>query len=105
MTHPRWHLRSLVIVAFVMVAVGCGAPLPDGTPPSVVQLDGALLVFSTGHIGLMFDPSVYSEAEVPHSIHDLGNPKLRGKLMLYNYTQHYLAYTYKLGRETTLAAL
>jgi ABC-type Fe3+ transport system substrate-binding protein len=85
--------------------VSWGALLPDGTPPTVVQLDGALLVFSTGHIGLMFDPTVYAEAEVPRSIHDLANVKFRGKLMLHNYSQSYLAYTYKLGRESTLAAL
>jgi ABC-type Fe3+ transport system substrate-binding protein len=42
---------------------------------------------------------------VPHSIKDLADARLRGKLMLYNYTQSYLAYVLRLGREPTFAAL
>ena len=81
------------------------ALLPSGTPPEVVQANGALVVVSTGHIGAIYDPTVIAEADAPRSIRDLGDPKWRGKLMLYNYGQNYLAYMYNLGREETLAAV
>jgi ABC-type Fe3+ transport system substrate-binding protein len=81
------------------------ALLPPSTPPEAVQANGALLVVSTGHIGALYDPTVIPEAEAPRALRDLGDPKWRGKLMLYNYGQNYLAYSYKLGREETLAAV
>jgi ABC-type Fe3+ transport system substrate-binding protein len=81
------------------------ALLPSGTPDGVVQGDNRLVVAYTGHIGLMYDPTVIPEALVPHSIKDLADARLRGKLMLYNYTQSYLAYVLRLGREPTFAAL
>jgi ABC-type Fe3+ transport system substrate-binding protein len=81
------------------------ALLPPGTPPETVQGNGALLVISTGHIGAMYDPNVVSDAEAPRSLRELAHAKWRGKLMLYNYGQNYLAYRYNIGAEPTLAAV
>jgi ABC-type Fe3+ transport system substrate-binding protein len=81
------------------------ALLPSGTPAGVVQGDNRLVVVSTGHIGAVYDPNVIPDAAVPRSIKDLADARLRGKLMLHNYTQSYLAYVYRMGREPTFAAL
>src|SRR5205823_25034 len=71
--------------------------LPSGTPAGVVQGDNRLVVVFTGHIGVVYDPNVIPEAAVPRSIKDLADTRLRGKLMLHNYTQSYLAYVHRLG--------
>ena len=71
----------------------------------VVQGDNRLVVVYTGHIGAMYDPNAIPEALVPRSIKDLGDARYRGKLMLYNYAQSYLAYAHRLGREATFGAL
>jgi ABC-type Fe3+ transport system substrate-binding protein len=79
--------------------------LPQGTPPSIVQGDSRLLVVYTDHTGLMYDPTVIPESEVPRSLRDLGNPKWRGKVMMYQYTSSYLPYVVRLGKEPTFTAL
>jgi ABC-type Fe3+ transport system substrate-binding protein len=79
--------------------------LPQGTPPSIVQGDSRLLVVYTDHTGLMYDPTVIPESEVPRSLKDLSNPKWRGRVMMYQYTSSYLPYVVRLGKEPTFAAL
>src|SRR4029453_16455102 len=81
------------------------ALLPQGTPPDIVKGDGRLLVLYTDHIGLMYDPTVIPEADIPRSLKDLSNPRWRGRLMMLQYTSTYIPYVVKLGREQTRAAL
>ncbi|HZU06918.1 MAG TPA: extracellular solute-binding protein [Chloroflexota bacterium] len=85
--------------------VNWAALLPQGTPPAIVKADNRFLVVYTDHIGLMYDPTVISEAEVPRSIKDLSNPRWRSKVMLAQYADIYTAWITMLGREQTLAAL
>jgi ABC-type Fe3+ transport system substrate-binding protein len=89
----------------VLEAVDWPALLPAGTPVGVSQSDGRLLVVFTAHLGAMYDPTVVSDADVPRSLKDLGNPRLRGKVMLWEYAAPYLNWVIKLGREETLTAL
>jgi ABC-type Fe3+ transport system substrate-binding protein len=85
--------------------VDWAALLPQGTPPAIVKADNRFLVVYTDHIGLMYDPTVIPEAEVPRSIKDLANPRWRGKVVLAQYPDLYTAWLIMLGREQTLAAL
>jgi ABC-type Fe3+ transport system substrate-binding protein len=79
--------------------------LPQGTPPAIVQGDNRLLVVYTDHTGLMYDPTVIPESEVPRSLKDLSNPRWRGRVMMYQYTSSYLPYVVRLGKEPTFTAL
>jgi ABC-type Fe3+ transport system substrate-binding protein len=79
--------------------------LPAGSPPEIVQADGRLAVVYTDHTGLLYDPTVIAEADVPRSIRDLGNPRWRGRFMVWQYTSSYIPWVVMLGREPTLAAL
>ena len=81
------------------------ALLPNGTPPASVKGDNRLVVVYTDHSGLLYDPAVIPEAEAPRSLKDLGNPKWRGKFMLWQYSSAYIPWIVQLGREPTLAAL
>jgi ABC-type Fe3+ transport system substrate-binding protein len=89
----------------LLETVNWAALLPQGTPPEIVKGDSRLVVVLTDHSGLMYDPAVIPEAEVPRSLKDLGNPKWRGKLMLMQYPSAYYPWVIKLGREPTLQAL
>lgn len=80
------------------------ALLPAGTP-NVVQGDNRLVVIYTDHSGLIYDPTVIAAADVPRSLRDLGNPRWRGKFMLWQYPSAYLPWAVKLGREPLLAAV
>src|SRR5581483_648478 len=81
------------------------ALLPKGTPPAIVKGDNRLVVVYTDHSGLIYDPAAIPEAEVPRSLKDLGNPKWRGKFMLWQYPSAYIPWVVHLGREQTIAAL
>ncbi|HEY7067743.1 MAG TPA: extracellular solute-binding protein [Chloroflexota bacterium] len=85
--------------------VNWGPLLPQETPPAIVKADNRLLVVYTDHIGLMYDPTIVAESEVPRSLKDLANPKWRNKVVMMQYTTSYVPYVMKLGREPTLAAL
>ncbi|HLH25155.1 MAG TPA: extracellular solute-binding protein [Chloroflexota bacterium] len=85
--------------------VNWAALLPTGTPPEIVKGDSRLAVVLTDHSGLMYDPTVIPEAEVPRSLKDLGNPKWRGKVMLMQYPSAYFPWVITLGREPMLQAL
>src|SRR6185369_6335672 len=85
--------------------VDWAALLPAGTPPSIIQGDGRLVVVYSDHGGLIYDPTVIPEAEAPRSFKDLANPRWRGKFMLWQYPSAYIPWVVKLGREETLAAL
>lgn len=85
--------------------VNWGPLLPQGTPPTLVKADNRLMVVYTDHIGLMYDPTVVAESDVPRSLKDLANPKWRNKVIMMQYTTSYVPYAMKLGREPTLAAL
>jgi ABC-type Fe3+ transport system substrate-binding protein len=78
--------------------------LPAGTPPQMVARDGHHIAPYTDHFGLLSDPAIL-EAEVPRSIHDLANPRWRGKVMLALAPTTYLQWVPTLGRDGMLAAL
>jgi ABC-type Fe3+ transport system substrate-binding protein len=79
--------------------------LPAGTPPESIVADGAHLVVYTDHTGLMTDPAVVSDADVPRSIRDLGNPKWHDRVIVFATASNYLPWVIRLGREETLAAV
>jgi iron(III) transport system substrate-binding protein len=79
--------------------------LPAGTPPEMIAADGAHLIIYTDRFGLMYDPNVISESEVPRSLKDLANPRWRGRYMVFVTPTTYLPWVVQLGREETLAAL
>lgn len=79
--------------------------LPEGTPPDMVTRDGAHVVVYTDHAGLMSDPTVIADADVPRSIKDLGQPRWRGKVMMAAASTVFMPWVIRLGREETLAAL
>jgi ABC-type Fe3+ transport system substrate-binding protein len=79
--------------------------LPAGTPAKLVTPNREHLIIYTDHFGLMSDPTVIPDAELPRSIKDLGDPKWRGKVMLFVSTNTYLPWVIRLGRDETLAAL
>ena len=81
------------------------ALLPAGTPPGAIVADGEHVVVYTDHTGLMTDPAVVSDADVPRSLKDLGNPKWRDKVILFATASNYLPWVIRLGREETLAAV
>jgi ABC-type Fe3+ transport system substrate-binding protein len=81
------------------------ALLPAGTPPEAVVGDGEHLIVYTDHTGLMTDPAVVSDAEVPRSLRDLANPRWRDKVILFSATSNYLPWVIRLGRDETLAAV
>jgi ABC-type Fe3+ transport system substrate-binding protein len=85
--------------------VNWAALLPAGTPPRMIGSGGRYVVVYTDHSGLMSDPSVIPESEVPRSLRDLGNPKWRGKVILFVSTNVYTPYVLRLGKEETFAAL
>jgi ABC-type Fe3+ transport system substrate-binding protein len=89
----------------LLETVNWAALLPQGTPSGIVAGDNRLLVVLTDHSGLMYDPAVIPEAEVPRSLKDLGNPKWRGKVMLMQYPSAYFPWAIQLGREPLLQAL
>ncbi len=79
--------------------------LPTETPPTIVQADGRLAVVYTDHTGLIYDPTTIAEGDAPRSIKELGNPRWRGRFMMWQYTSSYIPWVVMLGREPTLAAL
>jgi ABC-type Fe3+ transport system substrate-binding protein len=96
---------TLMLESDLLETVNWPALLPKGTPPEIIKGDSRLVVVLTDHSGLMYDPTVVPESEVPRSIKDLGNPKWRGKFMLMQYSSAYYPWVIKLGREPTLQAL
>jgi len=95
----------LMLEQNLLEAVNWAALLPQGTPPTIVHADNRLLVVLTDHIGLIYDPTIVPEADVPRSLKDFSNPRWRGKFMLMQYSSAYYPWAIKLGREPTLAAL
>ncbi len=79
--------------------------LAPGTPPQVIQFDGYAISSHTDHVGLVYNPAVISAQESPKTLRDLGNPKWRGKIILFPYTSLYLGYAIVMGTDPTLAAL
>jgi ABC-type Fe3+ transport system substrate-binding protein len=79
--------------------------LPQGTPAKSIGAGGRYVVVYTDHFGLLTDPTVIADADVPRSMKDLGNPKYRGKVMLFVSTNTYLPWVIRLGRDATFAAL
>jgi ABC-type Fe3+ transport system substrate-binding protein len=79
--------------------------LPAGTPPAMVAPDNGHVVMYTDHFGLMSDPTVIPDADVPRSLKDLGNPRWRGKVMLFVGAGTYIPWVVLKGRDETLAAL
>ncbi len=79
--------------------------LPPGTPPRMIGPGGHYVVVYTDHFGLMSDTQAIPDADVPRSLKDLGNPKYRGKVMLFVSTNTYLPWVIRLGHDETLAAL
>ncbi|HEY7061572.1 MAG TPA: extracellular solute-binding protein [Chloroflexota bacterium] len=104
--HQTSDANALMMLdANLLETVNWAALLPKGTPPEVVKGDSRLLVVLTDHIGLMYDPTVIAESEVPRSLKDLADPKWRGKAMLMQYSSAYIPWAVKLGQEPTLQAL
>src|SRR5581483_4313420 len=79
--------------------------LPQGTPARAIGPGGRYVVIYTDHFGLLSDPTVIPDADVQRSLKDLGNPKYRGKVMLFVSTNTYMPWVIRLGRDETLAAL
>jgi ABC-type Fe3+ transport system substrate-binding protein len=79
--------------------------LPQGTPARAIGAGGRYVIVYTDHFGLLSDPTVIADADVPRSLKDLGNPKYRGKVMLFVSTNTYMPWVIRLGRDETLAAL
>jgi ABC-type Fe3+ transport system substrate-binding protein len=79
--------------------------LRAGTPPAMVAPDNGHVVMYTDHFGLMSDPTVIPDADVPRSLKDLGNPRWRGKVMLFVGAGTYIPWVVLKGRDDTLAAL
>ncbi len=79
--------------------------LAPGTPPQAVHVNGYALSTHTNHIGLVYNPAVISAPVAPKSLRDLTNPKWRGKIIIFPYTNLYLGYSIVLGVDQTLAIL
>lgn len=73
--------------------------LAPGTPKEVIKEGGYGINTFQSHLGLVYDPRVIPAAEAPKSFADLGNPKWRNKIAMYNYANNYLTYAYVLGPE------
>jgi len=67
--------------------------------------EGRQVVVYTDHFGLMTDTTTLPDADVPRSLTDLGNPRWRGKVMLFVSTNTYLPWVIRLGKDQTLGAL
>jgi ABC-type Fe3+ transport system substrate-binding protein len=99
-------LTSVVLRRAGAVETVNWAPLlPAGTPPGIVAGEGAYVVVYTDHFGLMSDPTTIPDAEVPRSLKELGNPKWRGKVLLFISPTVYWPWVIRLGRDEALAAL
>jgi hypothetical protein len=66
---------AVLLQADALEPVNWAALLPAGTPPEVVQGDNRLLVTYTSFTGMMYDPAVVPESDVPRSLKDLANPR------------------------------
>jgi ABC-type Fe3+ transport system substrate-binding protein len=86
-------------------AVNWAPLLPAGTPPAMIGPNGEYLVIYTDTFGLMYDPNVVADADVPRSLKALSDPRWRGKFMLFNTPGTYMPYVFHLGREPMLASL
>src|SRR5262249_20936593 len=95
----------MMLEQVLLEAVNWAALLPKGTPPTIVQGDGRLVVVYTDHSGLIYDPTVIAEAGLPPYLKDLGHPARRGRFMLWQYSSAYIPWLVKLGPEQTMAAL
>ncbi len=96
---------ALMQQAGALEAVNWKPLLPEGTPPDVVAGNGEQVVIFTDYFGLMSDPAVVPESEVPRSIKDLANPRWRGRVILFVTGTSYLPWVIRMGREETFAAL
>ncbi len=96
---------SLLLDADALEPVNWAALLPPGTPPEVVQADGRVLVTYTSFNGIMYDPAVVPESEVPRSLKDLADPRWRGKAMLSSSPDIHLPYVLKWGHDPAVATL
>lgn len=79
--------------------------LAKGTPGDVVLPDLAMVVFYTGHVGMLYNPQVVKPEEAPRSLEELAQPKFKGKFTLVPYASHYVALALVMGEEKLLATL
>ena len=80
------------VTAGVLERIDWAPLLPEGTPPNVVQFNGQSVAVYTGHVGLLYHPQTISPRDAPVSFTDLGNPKWKGKTVIFPYTDLYTAY-------------
>ncbi|MBI4318561.1 MAG: ABC transporter substrate-binding protein [Chloroflexi bacterium] len=79
--------------------------LAAGTPREVIKGDGHVLNTFTSHIGMIYNPKAIPAAEVPKSFADLGNPKWKGKIAMFNYYNLYVDFAFVQGPERFLENL
>jgi ABC-type Fe3+ transport system substrate-binding protein len=82
--------------------------LSKETNPKVVHespLMRGAIIFSTGHLGLMYNPEKIKPEEVPKTLADLANPKWKGRGGVQDGTSSWLRWSYLLGKDKVLAGL
>jgi ABC-type Fe3+ transport system substrate-binding protein len=82
--------------------------LSKETNPNVVHetpLMRGSIIFSTGHLGLMYNPEKVKPGEVPKTLADLANPKWKGRGGLQDGTSSWLRWSLILGKDKVLASL
>lgn len=96
---------ALVIDSGAAQKVGWMPLLAPGTPPGVIRFDGYALTSCTDYVGLIYNPTVISPAEVPKTISDLTNPKWKGKFAMSSLPANWVDIAFARGIDRTLADL
>ena len=82
--------------------------LLEGTNPEVVmdlpETRGGI-VYYNGHIGLMYNPQKVPADNVPRTIKELADPKWKGKVGVYEYTNSWARWGFYLGSKQLLSLL
>lgn len=76
--------------------------------PNVVHenpLMRGAIIFSTSHLGLMYNPEKIKPGEVPKTLADLADPKWKGRGGLQDGTSSWLRWSHLLGKDKVLASL
>ncbi len=63
------------------------------------------IIYFTGHQGLIYSPERISAGDVPKKLSELADPKWKGKIGIFNYTESWARWAFALGKEKVLADL
>ena len=79
----------------------------DSNPNVVLKnpaLRGAIAIF-TQHTGLLYNNKKVTAEEVPKTIHDMADPKWKGRLGIFSYTATWTRWAFILGKDKVLSDL